>query len=355
MPIPTNDWYTVQSGDTHSKIAKEAGIADWKTIYNDPQNVDFRKLRPDPDKIYPGDKIWIAGNPKTSTGKKTVFVAPVERILVTEIYFESQVDVHYVLYCSLPNDPNAPSNTSVIPTLRTSDWTQSGSAVSDSVGNTIQIGAAIRLPQYIDSIKMSISANGVPVFDTIFRQFESGNVDTVWKRIYFTHSGVKTVTITPYSLKVSLNSSVAVVTIIDRPDQQNVKPELFVPATVVIQPASICSIRVRVIDQDIDQSHTVTMPYFPGGATLDGDSLFLWAVPAEFSGIDSVTFIATDDGTTPQLRVHILELRTIIWRFYGMRKTVTISVHGLYTMNRRTLERVSQCLIKMMVILLVAK
>lgn len=74
MPIPTNDWYTIQSGDTLSKIAQEAGIADWRTIYNDPQNADFRKKRPDPNKIYPGDKIWIPGNPKTSTGKKTTFV-----------------------------------------------------------------------------------------------------------------------------------------------------------------------------------------------------------------------------------------------------------------------------------------
>ncbi len=96
MAIPTNDWYTIKSGDTLSKIAKEAGIPDWKTIYNDPQNADFRKKRPDPDKIFPGDKIWIPGNPKTSTGKKTVFVAPAEKIIVTEVYFDSQVDVHYV-------------------------------------------------------------------------------------------------------------------------------------------------------------------------------------------------------------------------------------------------------------------
>jgi hypothetical protein len=60
--------YTIKSGDTLSKIAKQAGITDWRTIYNDPQNADFRKKRPDPDKIYPGDTIWIPdpSNAKTS-------------------------------------------------------------------------------------------------------------------------------------------------------------------------------------------------------------------------------------------------------------------------------------------------
>lgn len=108
MSIPTNDWYTIQSGDTLSKIAKEAGISDWKTIYNDSKNDQFRKDRPDPNKIYPGDKIWIPGNPKTSTGKKTVFVVPVEKIQVTEIFFESQVDVHYVRLAASHSDYIAP-------------------------------------------------------------------------------------------------------------------------------------------------------------------------------------------------------------------------------------------------------
>ena len=96
MAIPTNDWYTIKSGDTLSKIAKEAGIPDWKTIYNDPQNADFRKKRPDPDKIYPGDKIWIPGTPKTSTGKKTVFV--ISRVLhasIVQIEGDTDISVAY--------------------------------------------------------------------------------------------------------------------------------------------------------------------------------------------------------------------------------------------------------------------
>ena len=96
MAIPKNDWYTIKSGDTLSKIAQEADIPDWKTIYNDPKNDQFRKDRPDPNKIYPGDKIWIPGNPKTSTGKKTVFVVPKDlQASIMQIEGETTIKVAY--------------------------------------------------------------------------------------------------------------------------------------------------------------------------------------------------------------------------------------------------------------------
>ncbi|MBN1575053.1 MAG: LysM peptidoglycan-binding domain-containing protein [Chitinispirillaceae bacterium] len=114
MPIPLNEWYTIKSGDTLSKIAAEAGLPKWQIIYNDPQNEPFRKKRPDPDLIYPGDTIWIPDPSKatTSTGKKTVFVVPAEKIQVTEIFFESEVKIHYVRLSASHSDylaPNVPT------------------------------------------------------------------------------------------------------------------------------------------------------------------------------------------------------------------------------------------------------
>jgi len=49
----------VQQGETLSKIAKKHGFSDWRTIYNHADNADFRKKRPNPNIIYPGDKITI--------------------------------------------------------------------------------------------------------------------------------------------------------------------------------------------------------------------------------------------------------------------------------------------------------
>ena len=53
--------YVVKSGDTLVKIAKEHGFADWREIYNHPDNRAFKAKRPNPDRIFPGDVLMIPG------------------------------------------------------------------------------------------------------------------------------------------------------------------------------------------------------------------------------------------------------------------------------------------------------
>jgi N-acetylmuramoyl-L-alanine amidase len=52
-------YYTAKQGDCLSSIAHQFGFADWRTIYNDPNNADLRNLRPNPNIIYPNDSIYI--------------------------------------------------------------------------------------------------------------------------------------------------------------------------------------------------------------------------------------------------------------------------------------------------------
>lgn len=54
MPI-----HTVKQGECLSLIAAKHGFASWKTIYDAPENADFRAARPDPNLIYPGDQVFI--------------------------------------------------------------------------------------------------------------------------------------------------------------------------------------------------------------------------------------------------------------------------------------------------------
>ena len=54
MPI-----YTVRQGDCLSSIAEANGLADWRTIYDDPNNEAFRRLRPNPNVIQPGDEVFV--------------------------------------------------------------------------------------------------------------------------------------------------------------------------------------------------------------------------------------------------------------------------------------------------------
>jgi hypothetical protein len=59
--------YVVQSGDTLTAIAKRFGFPSWRNIYNHPDNEPFRRKRPDPDKIFPGDVLVIPGRPVDSS------------------------------------------------------------------------------------------------------------------------------------------------------------------------------------------------------------------------------------------------------------------------------------------------
>jgi len=51
--------YVVKQGDTLSLIAKQFKLASWESIYNHPNNAEFKKNRPNPNLIYPGDKLFV--------------------------------------------------------------------------------------------------------------------------------------------------------------------------------------------------------------------------------------------------------------------------------------------------------
>jgi N-acetylmuramoyl-L-alanine amidase len=51
--------HTVIQGECLSSIAKRYGFSHWRTIYDHPQNAGFKRKRPNPNVIYPGDEIFI--------------------------------------------------------------------------------------------------------------------------------------------------------------------------------------------------------------------------------------------------------------------------------------------------------
>jgi len=51
--------HTVAQGETLLRIAKQYGYQTSKALFNHPSNAEFKALRPDPNLIYPGDKITI--------------------------------------------------------------------------------------------------------------------------------------------------------------------------------------------------------------------------------------------------------------------------------------------------------
>jgi hypothetical protein len=51
--------YTVQQGDHIFGITRQFGFWDYRTIWNDGQNAQLRKQRPNPHVLYPGDVVYI--------------------------------------------------------------------------------------------------------------------------------------------------------------------------------------------------------------------------------------------------------------------------------------------------------
>lgn len=84
--------HVVRPGECLSSIALEHGIYDWKRLYDAPENKDLRRRRPNPNVLYPGDKVSIPDLPQRketcATGSSHRFVARrakhVLRMVVTD-------------------------------------------------------------------------------------------------------------------------------------------------------------------------------------------------------------------------------------------------------------------------------
>jgi N-acetylmuramoyl-L-alanine amidase len=51
--------HRVRQGECLSSIAYHYGFADWHQIYDHPRNAEFKRKRPNPNLIYPGDELYI--------------------------------------------------------------------------------------------------------------------------------------------------------------------------------------------------------------------------------------------------------------------------------------------------------
>ena len=142
-----------------------------------------------------------------------------------------------VLFCAVPQDPSAPKNTKITPVIKNMYNVTEEKVGSDSLGNAVSIGAALYLPENIDSVYLEIESDGETVFDTMFRDIDnSAKKDTLWKKFLFYTEGTKSAIFTPYS---DLDLDPVTATIVIHPKTglpENHPPQLSFTGNIILIP-----------------------------------------------------------------------------------------------------------------------
>jgi N-acetylmuramoyl-L-alanine amidase len=86
--------HTVEQGEYLASIAKDYGFSDWRTIYDHPENADLKKIRPNPDVLFPGDQLFIPDKTQKRescpTEKKSRFQVNVPKALLKIVLKNSE-------------------------------------------------------------------------------------------------------------------------------------------------------------------------------------------------------------------------------------------------------------------------
>ena len=100
--------YIVKPGDNLTVIARKFGVASWRELYNHPRNADFRRMRPNPNLIYPGDRLFVPGQEKTARSNLKVFdMDPMDIVGDRGAHHESDQQLLQEVIDELPPDVRA--------------------------------------------------------------------------------------------------------------------------------------------------------------------------------------------------------------------------------------------------------
>jgi N-acetylmuramoyl-L-alanine amidase len=87
-------YHIVEQGECLSSIAKEYKFSDYRTIYNHPENAEFKQKRPNPNIIYPGDRLFIPDTKEKtesrSSDQQHQFVVKSQRVLLRLVVKDDQ-------------------------------------------------------------------------------------------------------------------------------------------------------------------------------------------------------------------------------------------------------------------------
>jgi uncharacterized protein (TIGR02145 family)/uncharacterized repeat protein (TIGR02543 family) len=195
--------------------------------------------------------------------------------------------------------PYDPSNTTISAVLRSSSMTiLNESAYIDSTGSLVRIGVTSNLPMNIDSVTISVHS-AITNSDTVFTLNGLDSLkssDTAWSGYVFKNEGNHSLSVEAYVKNGKKLSITFQIIIYSRP--VNHKPKLSVTGRDSVVSGELCSLYVAAIDTDMQQTLDYSIENKPFGATFN-QPFFKWPTPLNFSAIDTIVFIVTDNGYPP--------------------------------------------------------
>jgi hypothetical protein len=194
---------------------------------------------------------------------------------------------------SLTN-PFSPENAKISLILKSSNYQESDTAVTDTVGKTVRLGLCLYLTQHIDTTVITVSPSPTRN-DTVLKCTKKDrSIDTAFYDLVFTSAGTRTVSAIAYVGK-DLRQVTAKIHIVARPTP-NRKPELTVTGPRTIHAGQACTLSVSVNDPDSGQVITIDTLKCPQGSGFS-DTVFTWLPTIADTGVDTVIFIARDNGS----------------------------------------------------------
>jgi alpha-tubulin suppressor-like RCC1 family protein len=200
----------------------------------------------------------------------------------------------FVLTCAdTATNPFSPDKAGISLLLKSSNYQESDTSVTDTVGERVRIGVCLYLTQHIDSTEISI-ASSTKIDTIIWCRKKDKQIDTAFYDVLFSNAGDHTVTATAHVGK-DLRQVTATIHIVTRP-VPNRPPVLAVTGNRSVVAGQTCSLTVTATDPDSGQTVTIDTLKCPAGSSFQNNT-FSWTTAIADTGVYTVMFIARDNGT----------------------------------------------------------
>lgn len=205
------------------------------------------------------------------------------------------ISIFFFITCdNLPVDPHVPENAYCQLMLKRSSNSIEETYIEDTAGTVIGIGAVVKYPDFIDSIRINfVNATSEIVKTEKVLTNNAKVIDTIWT--HFTY---------PLQGKIKVNSVAYVknsiqycdsATILFSFEQPNRKPQIRYTGSNAVTFNDTCKLYISVSDSNLDQGHHISAIKKPLHSLFE-NNIFIWKPDSNFTGVEQLVLVAIDNG-----------------------------------------------------------